>query len=91
MAEIYDPNWQAQLAIAIKVVIATVLGGTTIFRHREGRIVEGLTTATSLLFTAAVAITVALSQQLLAVTLTLLSLVLLRLLRRFEPRERNQT
>lgn len=155
MLEIFDPDWQAQLAIAVKVVIATALGGVigaereashkpaglrthamlaaatallvgvtgalvgsgaeaypdaiqadpiriveaivtgvafigagTIFRHREGRIVEGLTTATSLLLTAAVAITVALNQQLLAVTLTLLSLVLLRVLRRFERRGR---
>ncbi len=156
MSELFDPDWQAQLLVATKVVIATVLGGVigaereasrkpaglrthallaaatallvgltgtlmgvgaqaypdavqtdpiriveaivtgvafigagTIFRHREGRIVEGLTTATSLLFTAAVAITVALNQQLLAVTLTLLSLILLRVLRRFEPRGRN--
>lgn len=153
MDAIFDPNWQAQLAIGIKVVIATVLGGTigaereasrkpaglrthallaaatalfvglsntlvgvgtdahpeavrtdpiriveaivtgvafigagTIFRHGDGRIVEGLTTATSLLFTAAVAVTVALNQQLLAVVLTVLSLILLRVLRRFEPR-----
>lgn len=153
MDPIFDPDWQAQLATGIKVVIATVLGGTigaereasrkpaglrthallaaatallvgltttlvgvgtdaypeavrtdpiriveaivtgvafigagTIFRHRDGRVVEGLTTATSLLFTAAIAVTVALSQQLLAVVLTLLCLILLRVLRRFEPR-----
>lgn len=155
MLEIFDPNWQAQVAVAIKVVIATVLGGTigaereaahkpaglrthailaaatallvgltetlmgvgaeehagaiqtdpiriveaivtgvafigagTIFRHREARIVEGLTTASSLLLTAAVAVAVGLNQQLLAVTLTLLSLVLLRTLRRFEAKPR---
>lgn len=155
MLEIFDPDWQSQLAVAIKVVIATVLGAVigaereasqkpaglrthamlaaatallvgvtgalmgmgsraypeaiqadpirmveaivtgvafigagTIFRHSEGRIVEGLTTATSLLLTAAVAITVALNQQLLAITLTLLSLILLRVVRRFEPRGR---
>lgn len=158
IAEIFDPNWRTQLAIGLKVVIATVLGGTigaereasrkpaglrthamlaaatallvsltptlmglgvdaypdavqadpiriveaivtgiafigagTIFRHREARIVEGLTTATSLLFTAAVAVTVALNQQVLAVILTVLSLVLLRVLWRLEPRSTGGT
>lgn len=153
MPELFDLNWQMQLAIALKVVIATVLGGAigvereamgkpaglrthallaaaaallvgltdaligfgvqaypdaiqadpirvveaivtgvafigagTIFRHREQRIVEGLTTASSLLFTAAVAIAVALNQIMLAVSLTVLSLILLHLLRRLEPR-----
>lgn len=153
MGEIFDPNWQAQLAVGIKVVLATLLGGAvgaerewshkpaglrthallaaatallvglteslmgigvqaypdavrtdpiriveavvtgvafigagTIFRHREGRIVEGLTTASSLLFTAAVAVTVALNQLLLAVGLTALCLILLRSIRRFEPK-----
>jgi putative Mg2+ transporter-C (MgtC) family protein len=54
------------------------LGAGTIFRHRDGESVEGLTTAASLLLVAAIGITVALRQLLLAVLVTILTLVLLR-------------
>jgi len=54
------------------------LGAGTIIRHNSDDRVEGLTTAASLLIAAAVGITVALSQLVLAVGLTLLTLVILR-------------
>ena len=56
------------------------LGAGTIIRRRTSSNVEGLTTAASLLFVAAVGVTVALSQWELAVALTVLLLVVLRLL-----------
>ncbi|MEJ2115642.1 MAG: MgtC/SapB family protein, partial [Gammaproteobacteria bacterium] len=68
----------------IRIVEAIVtgvafLGVGTIFRHRNEDIIEGLTTAASLLFVAAIAIAVALKQLLLAIIITLLILVILRL------------
>ncbi len=54
----------------------TFLGAGTIIRQRSG--VVGLTTAASLLFVAALGITAALSQYVLAFGLTLLNLVILR-------------
>lgn len=145
--ELYDANWITQLEIALKVVIAGVLGGIvglerelanrpaglrthallaaaaallvglgdvlvdqfaeetlpevlradplriveaivtgvaflgagTIFRHREERIVEGLTTGAALLLVAAVGVAVGLGQLLLAGIVTIVSLLLLRL------------
>lgn len=70
----------------IRIVEATVtgvafLGAGTIFRHEAS--VEGLTTASSLLLVAAIGIAVALKQLLLAVIVTVLALLLLRVLRRF--------
>jgi putative Mg2+ transporter-C (MgtC) family protein len=67
----------------IRVVEAVVtgvafLGAGTIFRNRNGGSVEGLTTAASLLLVAAIGISVALQQLLLAVLVTIWSLVLLR-------------
>jgi putative Mg2+ transporter-C (MgtC) family protein len=56
------------------------LGAGTIIRRYTSRDVEGLTTAASLLFVSAVGVTVALSQWVLAVALTVLVLVVLRLL-----------
>lgn len=73
----------------IRVVEAVVtgvafLGAGTIFRHTSANVVEGLTTAASLLLVAAIAIAVALGQLLLAFIVTALSLVLLRVIHRFE-------
>ena len=71
----------------IRIVEAVVtgtafLGAGTIFRHRGGdQHVEGLTTAASLLLVAAIGISVALKQIVVAVLLTLLTLVLLRVAR----------
>lgn len=69
----------------IRIVEAVVtgtafLGAGTIFRHR-GDHVEGLTTAASLLLVAAIGISVALRQIVVAVAITALSLVLLRVAR----------
>ena len=50
--------------------------GTIIFRSRD-ETVEGLTTAASILFSAAIGITVALQQFALATILTLLAIVIL--------------
>lgn len=85
LANVIMPNLQVNQDIVrmdpirmIEAVITgiTFLGAGTIIRHKSG--VEGLTTAASLLFVAALGITVALSQYLLAVGLTILNLVILR-------------
>lgn len=146
MLEIYDTEWVPQLEIAIKVIIAGVLGGAvglerelaerpaglrthailaaaaallvgladllvshfaeetipnvlradplriveaivtgvaflgagTIFRHPHDRVIEGLTTGASLLLVAAVGVAVAMGQLLLAILVTGVSLILLR-------------
>jgi putative Mg2+ transporter-C (MgtC) family protein len=56
------------------------LGAGTIIRRQTSDTVEGLTTAASLFFVATVGMTVALSQWVLAVALTVLVLVILRLI-----------
>jgi len=72
----------------IEAVITGIsfLGAGTILRHKGSDHVEGLTTAASLLFVAALGVCVALSQVLLAIGVTVLVLVTLRgvgLLRRW--------
>lgn len=67
----------------IRVVEAIVtgtafIGAGTIFRHRDGATIEGLTTATSLLLAAGIGIVVATRQLLLAAIITLFALILLR-------------
>jgi putative Mg2+ transporter-C (MgtC) family protein len=64
----------------IQAVITGVsfLGAETIIRHGAQRQVEGLTTAASILFAAAMGVCVALSQIVLAVGVTVLVLVTLR-------------
>jgi putative Mg2+ transporter-C (MgtC) family protein len=74
----------------IRVIEAIVtgvafLGAGTIFRHRGEDIVEGLTTAASLLLVAALAIAVAIGQLLLALIVTIVSLALLRASRWLKP------
>lgn len=74
----------------IRVVEAIVtgvafLGAGMIFRHCDGKAVEGLTTAASLLLVAAIGISVALQQLLLAVLVTVFTLVLLRVVGWFSP------
>lgn len=69
-----------RIAEAIVTGVAFI-GAGTIFRHRGDDIVEGLTTAASLLLVAALAIAVAVGQLLLATCVTLLSLIVLRILR----------
>jgi putative Mg2+ transporter-C (MgtC) family protein len=68
----------------IEAIVAgiTFLGAGTIIRHKSN--IEGLTTAASLLFVAALGVTVALSQFALAIGLTLLNLLILRGIKLFE-------
>jgi putative Mg2+ transporter-C (MgtC) family protein len=67
------------------------LGAGTIFRRDASEQVQGLTTAASILLCAAVGISVALRQFVLAVGVTLLALLVLRGLTGFEKRlNRNQ-
>jgi putative Mg2+ transporter-C (MgtC) family protein len=54
------------------------LGAGTIFRHRGEDVIEGLTTAASLLLVAAVGVAVALGQLLLAIAITAVTFTLLR-------------
>lgn len=61
------------------------LGAGTIFSTRRGETVKGLTTAASLLATAAVGVATALGSYVLAVGCTGLLLVVLGLVRRLEP------
>ena len=72
----------------IEAVVTGVsfLGAGTILRQRQGTQVEGLTTAASILFTAAIGIGVALSQYIVATGATVLALITLRLVRIFEGR-----
>jgi putative Mg2+ transporter-C (MgtC) family protein len=61
------------------------LGAGTIFSTRRGETVKGLTTAASLLATAAVGVATALGSYVLAVGCTVLLLMVLGLVRRIEP------
>jgi putative Mg2+ transporter-C (MgtC) family protein len=74
----------------IEAIVAgiTFLGAGTIIRQKSG--VEGLTTAASLLFVAALGVTVALSQFALAIGLTILNLVILRGIKFFEKNVLNE-
>jgi len=62
------------------IVGVSFLGAGTIIRYESRLRVEGLTTAASLLFSAAIGVSCALSMALLAVVVTLLVVVALRLL-----------
>ena len=66
----------------IEAVVTGVsfLGAGTIIRQQASSQVQGLTTAASLLFVAAIGVTVALLQWVLAVGLTVLLLIILRVL-----------
>lgn len=54
------------------------LGAGTIFRRRQNEVVEGLTTAASLLFCAALGVCVSLERFILALSVTALALLVLR-------------
>ncbi|MES2764736.1 MAG: MgtC/SapB family protein [Bacteroidota bacterium] len=60
------------------------LGAGTIFRNNKGEHVEGLTTAATIFFSAAIGIAVAIEQFVLAIGVTILALVVLRGLRNLE-------
>lgn len=74
-----DPTRIIQ-AVAVGV---SFLGAGTIL-HQRGRRVEGLTTASSILFTSGIGLGVAMHQFVLAVGLTLLAIVVLQIVGRFE-------
>jgi putative Mg2+ transporter-C (MgtC) family protein len=91
MGQVMVRNYDAKLASLltsdpIRIIEAIITGvsflgaGTIIRNHRQGNQVEGLTTAASLLLAAAIGISVALSQWIVAVGLTLLVLLVLRFL-----------
>lgn len=84
-----EPYAEFLRADPIRIVEAVVtavgfLGAGTIFRHRGRHAVIGLTTAASMLLVASIGIAVGVRQYVLAVGVTLLALVVLRGLRRFE-------
>lgn len=64
----------------LEAIIAGVsfLGAGTIFRRPDQETVEGLTTAASLLFVAGIGVSVAAGQLVLAISVTLLALLVLR-------------
>jgi putative Mg2+ transporter-C (MgtC) family protein len=70
----------------VEAVVAGVafIGAGTIFSHRGGRVVEGITTAASLLMVAVIGIAAGLGYHLLASAATALTLVVLVVLRLFE-------
>jgi putative Mg2+ transporter-C (MgtC) family protein len=72
----------------IEAVITGVsfLGAGTIIRRNGAQGIQGLTTAASILFVAAIGMTIALSQLMLAAGVTVLLLVTLRLVRIVERR-----
>ena len=65
------------------------LGAGTIIRHRGDDQVEGITTAASLLMTAAIGATIGLSEWFLGLALTAIVFTVLRLLSRFKPHRRD--
>ena len=67
------------------------LGAGTIFRGHTGGAIEGLTTAAGLLLVAAIGVAVALDQLLLAVLVTAMTLVLLRVLGRLVGTSKGNT
>lgn len=75
----------------VEAIIAGVafLGAGTIFRSGQGKNMEGLTTAASILLAAGVGIAVALEQILTALGVTILGLVVLRFVRIVDPHHRS--
>ena len=76
----------------LEAVIAGVsfLGAGTILRRRSEQEVEGLTTAASMLFVAAVGVCVGLDQWIVGVGVTLLGLLVLHVVSRIEQRLKDQ-
>jgi putative Mg2+ transporter-C (MgtC) family protein len=93
MVENYDANTASRLTSdPIRIIEAVITGvsflgaGTIIRNQRDRGKVEGLTTAASLLLAAAIGISVALAQFVVALGLTILILLVLRLLGYLENR-----
>ncbi len=79
----FDANNNLISADPIRIIEAvitgiTFLGAGTIIRQRQGKEVEGLTTAASLLLVGAVGISVALNQFILSIGITVMMLLALR-------------
>ena len=87
-----SPLVRADPVPVITAVVMAVgfLGAGSIIRHAESDHIEGLTTAASLLFVAAIGATVGLEQFPLAVGVTLLALVTLRGLRAVDKKLRQR-
>ena len=79
-AAISGPRIQTDPIRVFEAIITGIsfLGAGTIIRHRENDKVEGITTAASLLMTAAIGATIGLSQWFLGTVLTLLVFLVLR-------------
>lgn len=87
--DLWTGDWMLQLAVAVKVVIAAALGAIVGMEREMSRRPAGLRThallaAAAALLVAAIAVAVATGELLLAVFVTLLSLAVLRALRRWE-------
>lgn len=80
------PMLKVDPTIVIQAVVSAVgfIGIGTILRRSDGEQVEGLTTAASLLFVAAIGVSVALGQLWLSVGVTVLAYATLHLVRRLE-------
>ncbi|MEL7832962.1 MgtC/SapB family protein [Fodinibius sp. Rm-B-1B1-1] len=104
LGEIMISNYSSGAAVEaiqadpIRIMEAIITGisflgaGTIIFRNKD-ETVEGLTTAASILFAAAIGITVALKQYILAAILTIIAIVILfglGYIERFVKRLRNR-
>jgi putative Mg2+ transporter-C (MgtC) family protein len=87
-AEHYGEKLQVDPIRIVEAIVTGVafLGAGTIFRRDGG--VEGLTTAASILFAAAVGVAVSLDQLVLALGVTALTLLVLRVMRHVELRAR---
>lgn len=85
--DVHGENLRSDPIRIVEAIVTGVafLGAGTIFRRREG-VVEGLTTAASLLMASAVGAAMALQQLLMAGGVTLLTLLVLRGLRGFDDR-----
>lgn len=72
----------------VEAVVAGVafIGAGTIFAHRSGQAITGITTAASLLMVAAIGVAAGLGYYLLAAAITLLTLLVLTLLKVLERR-----
>lgn len=88
ISELPNANVIADPVRVIQAIIVGIsfLGAGTIFRHREDEQVEGLTTAAGILFTAGVGAAVALDRYILAIGGTVLILLVLLVLGRFQSR-----
>jgi putative Mg2+ transporter-C (MgtC) family protein len=87
-SEVYGEVLRTDPLRIVEAVITGVsfLGAGTIFRRGEDNLVKGLTTAASLLLVSGIGIAIALNQFILAVGVTLISFMVLRLLHFIEKK-----